>query len=43
MIAFAKNAFNKRRYHFSIRLTKELKKKVLMTIVWSVVLYVMEN
>ena len=38
-IAMAKNAFNKRRELFSKRLSKELKKKVIMTIVWSVALY----
>ena len=38
-IAMAKNAFNKRRDLFSKRLSKELKKRVIMTIVWSVALY----
>ena len=38
-IAMAKNAFNKRRELFSKRLSKELKKRVIMTIVWSVALY----
>ena len=35
----AKNVFNKRRGLFSKRLSKKVKKKVIMTIVWSVVLY----
>ena len=35
----AKNAFNERRELFSKRLSKELKKKVIMTKVWSVALY----
>ena len=34
-IAIAKNAFNKRRELFSKILSKELNKKVIMTIVWS--------
>ena len=35
----AKNAFNKRREIFSKRLNKELKKRVILTIVWRFVLY----
>ena len=42
-IAMAKNAFNKRIQLFSIRLSNELKKKVIMTIVWSVALYESET
>ena len=38
-IAMSKNAFSKRRELFSKRLSKELKKKVIMSIVWSVALY----
>ena len=38
-IAMAKYAFNKRREIFLKKLSKDLKKKVIMTIVWSVALY----
>ena len=38
-IAIAKNAFNKSRELLSKRLSKELKKKVIKTIVWSVALH----
>jgi len=38
-IAMAKDAFNKRRELLTNRLSKELKKKIVMTLVWSVALY----
>ena len=39
----AKNAFNKRRELVSKRMSKELKKKVIKTIVWSIALYESET
>ena len=42
-IAMAKNAFNKRRKLFSKSLSKDLKKKVIMTIVWGVTFYKSEK
>ena len=42
-IVMAKNAFNKRREQFSKILSKESKKKIIMTIFWSVALYGSEN
>lgn len=38
-IAMAKDAFNKRRELLTNRLSKELKKKIVKTLVWSVALY----
>src|SRR6476661_4071843 len=38
-IAMAKDAFNKRRELLTNRLSKELKKKIVLTLVWSVALY----
>ena len=38
-----KNAFKKRSELFSKRLSKELKKKVIMTIIWNVALYASET
>ena len=38
-IAIAKNVFNRRKELFSNRMSKDLKKIVIKTIVWSVALY----
>ena len=42
-IAIEKNAFNKRRELLSKRMSKDLEKKVIKTIVWSVALYESET